>query len=307
MLIVSWNTKDLLDACLASVKQGLVGINNEIIVVDNASADGTPVLLSERHPDVRAILNKENVGFAKATNQALRQASGDYVVLLNSDTTVTTDALAKMMSFLRGNEGVGCVGPLTYYPDGRTQRSAGRFPTVWSDICEYFYLDRVFPKSTIFAGYYFGSRDFDKERDVDWVSGSCMMMTNKAVRAIGELDEQFFMYSEEIDYCYRIKQAGYRVIFTPTAEIVHYEGKSSEQRPVWAIAALHKSKYIYEQKHFSTGRMVASKTVALAGLAFRITFWSLRKLFSGNKNGNEAHTIMAHKQLMAWHLGLGKG
>ena len=191
VLIVSWNTKDLLDACLASVKQGLFGINYEIIVIDNASQDGTPVLLSKRHSDVRVILNKENVGFAKATNQALRQASGDYVVFLNSDTVVKSDSLTKMMGFLRGHDDVGCVGPLTVYSDGRKQRSAGRFPTVWSDICEYFFLDRAFPRSPIFAGYYFGGCNFDKERDVDWVSGSCMMISRSVIKTVGRLDEQF--------------------------------------------------------------------------------------------------------------------
>ncbi len=245
-IIVNWNTRDLLVQCLQSVYDTLGGLDFEIIVVDNASADGSPELVCERFPQVRLIKNRENVGFVRANNQAIRVSRGRYVLLLNSDTIALPEALSQMTHFMEYHPDAGAVGPKLINPDGRFQASYADFPTLLKESLLAFGLARWL------YGPYCPSpppRPGERARAVDWVAGACLMVRREVVDSVGLLDEDYWMYSEETDWCYRIHQAGWNVYYLPEIEIVHLGGASSSQRRPEMVAQLYWSKLRFFSKH----------------------------------------------------------
>ena len=234
VVIVSWNVRDLLQQCLASIEQGLGGLQMELIVVDSASSDGTVDMIASDFPWVRILPQAENVGFPRGNNIGMSAARGRYIFLLNPDTIVLNDSLQRMMSFMDARADAGVVGPRLRYPDGLVQSSRRRFPTVLTAFFESTWLEPWAP-ATILRSYHAQDLPEDKTVNVDWVMGAAMMVRREVIDQVGMMDEAYFMYSEELDWCRRIKCAGWHVIYYPEAEIIHYEGKSSEQ----AITARH--------------------------------------------------------------------
>ncbi len=232
VVIVNWNVRDLLRACLRSLEGA--GCAVEIIVVDNGSSDGSVEMVRAEFPHVHLIPNAENRGFTVANNQGIEVASGRYVLLLNPDTEVVGDALTTMVEFADANPDVGVVGPQLLNPDGSVQSSRRRFPTLATGFFESTWLQPYTPRRVL-TRYYVLDRPDDRMQDVDWVTGAALMARREAIEEVGLLDEGFFMYSEELDWCRRFRAAGWRVVYLPAARIVHHEGKSSEQ----AIPARH--------------------------------------------------------------------
>lgn len=238
IIIVSWNVRDLLGDCLRSVAAGRGDLELEVIVVDSGSSDGTPQMVEEaikQEPfPVRLIARPDNVGFAKGNNIGIRQARGQYILLLNPDTEIVGDALSVMVSYLAENGDVGVVGPQLRYPNGVVQSSRRRFPTLATAFWESTWLEPWAPERLL-ERYYVLDRPDDAAGEVDWVVGACLLTRRAVVEQVGLLDEDYFMYSEELDLCRRIKAAGWRVVYLPAAEVIHHEGKSSEQ----AVTARH--------------------------------------------------------------------
>ena len=225
ILIVSWNVRDLLLRCLASVPVAADPLSYEIIVVDNASDDGTLASLSAAFPEVRVIANTQNRGFSGGNNQALATAVGAYLFLLNPDTELRSGAITALHHYLETHAQVGIVGPRLRYGDGTLQASRRRFPSLATLFSESTIIQEYMPGIPLFAHFYISDRSPDRAQPVDWIMGAADVVRRVVYEQIGGLDERFFMYSEELDWCRRAVAAGWQVAYEPAAEVVHFEGK----------------------------------------------------------------------------------
>jgi N-acetylglucosaminyl-diphospho-decaprenol L-rhamnosyltransferase len=225
--IVSYRTPDLLRRCLAGLAQQRSGFDLQVTVVDNASGDGSPDMVAREFPWVRLISNDRNVGFGAAHNQALRAMTARHFLVLNSDTEPHAAALPALVTYLDQHPDVAVVGPKLRYPDGSTQPSRRRFPSAVTLFMESTQVQRFWPDNAVLRNYYILDRDDETEQDVDWLVGACLCVRASATRQVGLFDERFFLYSEEIDWCRRFRQAGWRIVYLPTAEVLHHEGAST--------------------------------------------------------------------------------
>ena len=254
ILIVNWNVRDLLRDCLRSVERGRGALDIEVIVVDSASTDGSVAMVAADFPWVKLLPQTENVGFPRGNNIALAQARGDYLLLLNPDTVVLGDGLSELVRFLRAHPDVGAVGPQLLNPDGSVQSSRRRFPTVATGFFESTWLEGLAPGAL--RRYYALDLPDDLTADVEWLTGACIMAPRAVYEQIGGLDEGYFMYSEELDWCRRIVGAGWRVVYHPAAQVVHHVGKSSEQAVTNRHINFQRAKLRYYRKYH--GRSVAA-------------------------------------------------
>ncbi|MFQ5398587.1 MAG: glycosyltransferase family 2 protein [Anaerolineae bacterium] len=232
VIIVSYNTRNLLDDCLQSLAAAETppgGI--ELIVVDNASTDGSPEMVAKKFPNVNLIANADNVGFAAANNQGAAVAQGEHLLFLNSDTRVSQEALVRPLAYLAAHPGVGALTVHLVYPTGERDPDNHRgFPTPWAAFCHFSGLGALFPSTPLFNSYFQAYRDFSQTHSIEVIAGSFMMMPAQLFRQLGGWDEEYFFYGEDIDFCYRIHQAGYQIIYFPEVEVLHYKGASSGLR-----------------------------------------------------------------------------
>jgi N-acetylglucosaminyl-diphospho-decaprenol L-rhamnosyltransferase len=266
IVIVSWNVKELLAACLASVCRSLQGTEYEVLVVDNASFDGSQEMVRERFPHVRLMSNADNRGFAAANNQALAETHGRYVVLLNPDTELRDDALGVLSPFMDGMPAAGMAGPRLVYGDGSFQHSAFGFPSLAQAFFDFFpvhhrllesRLNGRYPRSRYLSGHPFA---------IDHPLGACMMVRREAIEQVGHMDEQFFMYCEEVDWAMRFKRAGWGVYCVPAAEVVHHAGQSTHQLPDEMFVALWRSRFRLFAKHYGPFYNWAVRRIVRLGL-----------------------------------------
>lgn len=249
--IVSWNVADDLRACLQSLRAQHTPPSHEVIVADNASSDETVAMIREDFPDVTLIVNDRNLGFARATNQTLRQARGRYLLMLNPDTVLEPDALATLVSVADDHPEAGIIAPRLVYPDGSLQYSCRRFPTITAAVFRNTFLGRLFPNARAAEYYVMADFDHETEQEVDWASGACLLIRHEAYEQVGELDPGFVWGSEDVDYCLRMHQAGRAVVFTPATEVVHAVGRSTDQAVVPTIIRTHRGMYRLYSKHFA--------------------------------------------------------
>ena len=232
IIVVSYNTRQLLDDCLRSLYAAAAPPGGmEVIVVDNASADGSPEMVRQRYPQARLIVSDENRGYSAANNLGSAAATGDTLLFLNSDTVVAADALVRPLRYLQDHPAAGALTVRLVYPTGERDHDNHRgFPTPWNAFCHFTLLSRLFPNSPRFNGYFRSYEDFAAVHPVPVIAGSYMMMPRALDRQLGGWDETYFFYGEDIDYCYRIHEAGYQIIYYPLVEVVHYKGASSGLR-----------------------------------------------------------------------------
>jgi len=245
IVVVSWNTRALLERCLGAVAASLAAapLAAETFVVDNGSSDGSPALVRERFPWVHLIANDRNRGFTAANNQALRLARGRHLLLLNSDAEPLGGALAALVRFLDEHPRAGACGPELLNPDGSHQSSRRRFPTLATALVESTTLQRFVPaRHPLLRRYYALDLPDHRAAPVDWVVGACLVVRRRAAEQVGLLDEGFFMYSEELDWCRRLRSAGWEVWYVPSARVVHHGGGSSGRD------LLHRHRYFHESK-----------------------------------------------------------
>lgn len=300
IIIVSWNTRDLLRACLKSIYAQRSGLDFEVFVIDNASRDGSPQMVRRDFPKVQLFKNAENLGFARACNQGLRRAQGCYVVLLNPDTRLLDDAFGHMVAFLDKHPDIGALGPRIVDADGSVDvRCARRLPTLAGEFFEKTRLDRRYPHSRLFGRYLMTYWDHNDSRDVEALSGACLMVRREALEQVGGLDEGFFMYGEDIDWCYRIRQAGWRVFYYSDAQIMHLGSQSTnlvyEDMGIEALWSLNR----FFQKHYGLTYAVAHRfLIASISLAKQLGFiggW----LFSRNRVYYRAK-LQLHRRVLRW-------
>ena len=277
IVIVSWNVRTLLEACLTSAYESLRSstLRGVVWLVDNASADGSAEMVRKRFPQARLMANETNVGFAVANNQALR-AMGfaaaaphelpHYVLLLNPDTEVLGDALATMVGFLDGNPQAGVAGAKLLYPDGRLQHSAFGFPTLAQAFLDFFPLHHRLLNSRLNGRYPRQLYERGAPFAIDHPLGAALMARGDAIQQVGLLDERFFIYCEEIDWCMRMKKAGWGIYCVPRAEVVHHEARSTRQVRGEMFAALWRSRYLLFEKHYSRFYQWAMRRIVRLGL-----------------------------------------
>ncbi|MCE5199271.1 MAG: glycosyltransferase family 2 protein [Armatimonadota bacterium] len=246
--IVSWNTRDILDQCLESIRANRQGLECEVIVVDNNSSDGSQEMVQEKHRWVRLITNAENTGFSRANNQAYQVCEGRYFLLLNPDTICRKNTLQAMVQFLDEHPGAGAVGPLVLNADETLQLSWARFPTLLSEMQGR--INRTIDGMSELLADADGVR-VNGAFQTDWVGGCCLMTRRETVEHIGLLDENLYMYSEETDWCLRMKQGGWEIWVEPKAEIVHLGAQSSSKIKEECARILRRSKCAYFAKHFN--------------------------------------------------------
>ena len=266
VVTVGHNTGELLRACLSSLPSS--GAAMEVLVVDAGSTDGTAELVGREFPTVRLLATDQNLGFTRGNNRALRIARGRHLLLLNPDTAVRPGALAAMLAFLDAHPDVGVVGPQLRFPDGTIQPSRHRFPGRLTAFVDGTVLERWLGRSRLLDSFYLRDRGDDQRQDVDWLRGACLMVRREAAASAGLFDERFFMYSEEVDLCRRIRAAGWRIVYLPSAVVVHHEGKSSQQNPVARDIHFHDSRVRYYQKHLGRGWALALRLAVLGHFLF---------------------------------------
>lgn len=305
IVVVNWNVRELLKQCLRSVLAAKrpSGLATEVIVIDNASSDGSVEMVRDEFPQVRLIANNENLGFTGGNNQGIVESQGRDVLLLNPDTEVLGDALAKMVYYMDAHPDVGALGPMLLNPDGSVQSSRRGFPTLATALLESTVFQWELSKDNqILRRYYVLNRPDNEVQEVDWVTGACILMRREAIEEVGLLDEGFFMYSEELDWCSRAKERGWKVIYLPTAKVVHYGGKSSEQVVPFRHIQFQRSKIRYFRKHH--GRLSAwiLRLFLLAMYAYLLLVESLKWLV-GHKRPLRARRVRAYWRVLQSGLG----
>ena len=255
VVIVNYNVEHFLEQCLYSVRRAMQGIEGEVFVVDNNSVDGSLRMLSEKFPEVNVIANKDNVGFSRANNQAIRVSTGQYVLLLNPDTVVEDDTFAKCIAFMYAHPDAGGLGVKMVDGKGNFLPESKRgLPTPAAAFYKMFGLAKLFPHSKRFARYYMGHLSDDETNEVEILAGAFMLMRRKTLDKVGLLDETFFMYGEDIDLSYRITQGGYKNYYFPETRIIHYKGESTKKTSVNYVLVFYKAMEIFAKKHFGQKR-----------------------------------------------------
>ncbi|NKB68745.1 MAG: glycosyltransferase [Candidatus Latescibacteria bacterium] len=250
IVIVSYNTRDLLEQTLRTVTEAIGSLAVEVFVVDNASRDGSPDMVAERFPWVRLIRSHDNLGFAGGNNLALAQVTGRYIMLLNSDTIIRLDTLSSLVEFMDAHPQAGAAGAKILNPDGTLQLSCRRgFPTPMAAFCKLSGLSRLFPNSPRLARYNLTFLDPETAHEVDALSGSCMIVRKEAMDQVGPLDESYFFYGEDLDWCFCMKEAGWKIYYTPATEIIHFKGESSRAEEMRFRYRFYEAMSIFVQKH----------------------------------------------------------
>lgn len=325
IVIVSWNVRDLLRRCLESIlstsrapeetERVETSVELEVIVVDNASADGSLEMIQNCFPDVRIVANDSNRGFPAANNQGIKLAQGRHVLLLNPDTEIVNGALRKLVHHADRDPDVGIIGPQLLNPDGTVQSSRRRFPSLATAFLESTWLQPAIselesgnllsrlaaPLQRVLERYYVAGRPDHLVQDVDWVTGAAMLARSSAIDEVGLMDEGFFMYSEELDWCRRFQEAGWRVVYLPAAQIVHHIGKSSEQVVAERHIHFQTSKVRYFRKYHGAAAAEALRWYLLTSYAVQLCFEGAKWL-AGHKRPLRAQRMRAYQRVMASKL-----
>lgn len=284
IIIVNWNTKNLLQQCLASLEANPPACSSEIIVVDNGSVDGSQAMVQRDFPLVTLIANEENKGFAAANNQAILTSQGENILLLNSDTIVLPNALDIMLKFMRVHPEVGGVGCRLLNEDGTVQRSCWYgFPSLAFALIDALYLWKILPNSRLVRKSEVSVGEASKAIAVDHLLGACMLIRREVVEQVGLMDESYFLFLEETDWCYRIKEAGWEIYYVPEAQIVHLGERSVYKVPQRTLPQMYQSYCKFYGKHRSDAlfHILLLKAIIAVAACIRIVLWTLRTVFSG--------------------------
>jgi GT2 family glycosyltransferase len=263
VVVVTYDALPWIEQCLQSVRGA------QVVVVDNGSRDGTVALVRERFPEVR-VVESENRGLGAGWNIGIRETASRYVLVLNADAWLLGDALTRLVAFADEHPRAAVVGPRLLNPDGTLQRSVRGFPTLWRLATEYFFLRKLGPHTSALNAFYAGGFDHDEVRDAEFVMGACMLVRREAIDAVGPLDEDFFLFSEETDWCYRFRQAGWEVLFFPGAECVHVGGAAHGGR-LYRENLLGHLRFL--RKHDGARAAERARVLLLAALRLRGTLF----------------------------------
>jgi len=299
IIIVNWNTRDLLIYCLNSIQENLDAapdLQAETFVVDNASSDGSAEAVRSSFPLVHLIENQDNVGFARANNQAATLAKGKYVLLLNPDTVLQPSTIITMLDYLDAHSDVGAVGPRVVNPDGSVQISIYPQPTLLRETWRLFHLDRIVP----YGNYSTSILDSESPRVIDIIMGVCIMLRREIVLNLGLFDEQFFVFSEDFDLCARIRKDGWQIHWLPKAVITHYESQSTKQIPDEMFLELYRNKVKFFRKHYGSSAVASYKVLLyIVSLTRYIPGWVGGKIPAFQNQNLSSKSIQYRKLITA--------
>lgn len=296
VILVNWNGCDLLERSLSALFTMTHKVTMQVIVVDNASSDGSVAMVRRQFPQATLLINSNNVGFARANNQALELVRGRYILLLNTDAFVHDGAVDGMVAFMDDHPDAGSVGCRLYYEDGMLQRSCFAFPTLATELWSVLFLDRLFSKSRYFGAYQMTYWDMNNTQPVDSLMGACIMVRSDVIRRIGLFDEQFFMYSEEIDLCYRIQKEGLRNYYLPQFSAIHLWGGSSRRVRRDSFLRLYQSRVKFFRKHYGEKVVEKYKTILLFSAFLRVSLGVI--LLLSRRTSDMRETIRDYGSLM---------
>jgi GT2 family glycosyltransferase len=282
VVVVNWNTRDILRDCLRSIFVETKRVTCEVVVIDNGSSDGSAEMVAAEFPAVRLIRNADNRGFAAANNQGMVGARGRYVLLLNSDTVVLEDAISKAVAFAEGHPDAAVVGCRAVFPDGRLQQNCFLFPSLLNLALSLTHLALVFPRSRFFGRGRLTWWDYATPREVDVVAGCFMLVRRAAIDQVGPMADRFFMYSEDTEWCWRFRQAGWRVLYTPDAVIIHLMGASSAQCASDMRVLERRSLLMLLEQRSGNAVSVVANGMFLAAAFARLAVLGVRRLAGGS-------------------------
>ncbi len=305
VVIVSYNTRDLLEECIASVLAETKAIACHVFVVDNASRDGSAEMVQRKFPEVSLRANAENLGFSRANNQALAGIDARYAVLLNSDTKIFpgSRALEAMVAFMDAHPDVGALGPKILFEDGSIQLHCARsLPGLWASFCQLTTLARRFPHNRLTGGYLMSWWDHEDAREVECLLGACMMVPREVLERVGPLDGDFFLGGEDADWCLRIRRAGWKVYYNPEIAILHHGGASKNQMEEHEGKPLHIGYWKYFRKHHGPVYALAWRMMtATLSLAW-VVIYTLQMPFRASRREAMKKLMGVYSSIFLWCL-----
>ncbi len=296
IIIVNWNTQKLLQNCLESVYAHAGNVDFEIIVIDNASTDGSADMVRDNFKNVVLIENRENRGFAGANNQGIAVAKGRYVLLLNSDTVVLDNAVENTVRFADENPSAAVVGCKVLNSDGTLQPTCFMFPSILNMMLSCSYLSKLFPRNRFWGREKMTWWDRSDVREVDVVTGCFMLVRREAIERIGVMDDRFFMYCEETDWCYRFKKDGWNVIFAPVGRIIHLGGQSTAKNPVAMLVQLRLSILKFIRKHYGWTAHLLARLLTVLFFSVRLPVWFATALLTPSKRAAAKIKMQAYSR-----------
>ena len=310
IIIVNWNTKELLANCIRSIIERREVLKYEIIVVDNASTDGSIEMIRDQFPYVNLIESKKNLGFARGNNRALAEVNGRYVLYLNPDTELKTNAISGVANFLDTYSEYGAAGCKILNPDGSIQLTCARtFPSPFRQFCFLAMLNRLFPKSRFFSTVEMAYWDHSDSREIDCLSGAFMMVRKSLADELRGFDENLFMYAEDVDLCFRIKSKGKKIYYLATEEIYHFEGAGTRKNPNPNFSSIMQmgSNYYFIRKHYGPAAGYRFKIAIFIGSMIRLGMLVLLApyllVFSSNRNYDIKSKMDKYYDILLWSVG----
>jgi GT2 family glycosyltransferase len=303
IIVVTWNGKKYALECLESLTSKPFRFAVEIIVVDNGSTDGTPKAIRTEFPDFRLIENHANLGFARANNIGMASSSGKYVCLVNSDVVIPAGCLEKMVEYMESHPKIGVLGPKMLSPDGGVGASVMRLPTVWNTLCCALGLHTIFPRSELLGGFLMDAYPYDSIEEVEVLTGWFWMIPRTALNMVGGLDERFFMYGEDIDWCHRFRDAGWQVVFYPDADALHYGAASSQEAPSRFYVEMRRANLQYFRKHHGVLGVFGYQFAIWVHEISRVFGYSVLYCFSRQRRSESAIKIQRSILCIRWMLG----
>ena len=305
IIIVTWNCKNYLRECLESIDKLRAQDDVEIVIVDNASSDGTPEMVRQSYPEILLVESKENLGFPRGNNVGIRRSSGQYLCLINPDVKVLDGCIQKMLSFMKNNPKVGLLGPRMLDAEGTAQRSYMGAPTLWNLLCRALALDTIFPKSKRFAGFLMHYFDLTKTAPVDILNGWFWMTKREALDQVGLMDESLFMYADDLDWSKRFRDAGWGVVFYADAEAIHYGGGTTARAPVRFSVEMQRANFQYWQKNYGRVSQLVYRAIIAFHQVVRIVGYSSLML-SGKWREQAGFKLKRSYACLQWATGLGR-
>ena len=300
--IVNCGNRDLLAQCLESIYRTIRQITFEVWVVDNGSTDGSAEMVRARFPQVAVIETAERLGYAASQNLALRRCRGRYVLVFNEDMLVMPGALEVMVAFMDAHPDAGMVGCRLLNVEGSLQPSCRAFPNLWIQLFRSLYLDKLFPGNRWTGANYMSYWGHDTVREVDVIKGCCMLVRREVLEQVGLMDERFFLYYEETDWCYRTRRAGWKVYFTPDAEIIHYGEQATGRELARMTLIQHQSLLKYFRKHHGRASAAVVRGLSIVEIGLRVVYWSLSGLIRRRERAYARHKIDLYWPALCWLL-----